>query len=417
MTILNSNSTHSPLTPALARRARSFEVSPWSAAADLVAQHHDPIYFGSGAPAREAQPIARLQIAGADAWADAEGALDYGEVEGYRPLRELIAARMGARGTVVDPDEIMITSGSQQGIDMVARVMFDPGDLVVIEGPAYIGAMQTFDAYEVAYLVAPVDDEGLDVGALAYRLDQTNVKPKLIYTVPTFQNPTGITMSLARREALLRLARERGILILEDDPYSDIYFEEPPLPSLRSLDPDVVYLGTFSKTIAPGIRVGWTVAPRSLLDLLLMAKEGSDIHTDRVITRTVYRAADGFLDDHIATLRDLYRARRDTLLDGLAQHLPNDLGVEWSCPGGGFFVWVRLPAGRDADELLPIAAKHGVAYLPGSWFYPPGQKDHTGLRLSFSSLPVDRIVEGTRRLGVAMREYLGEAEGGRRKAY
>lgn len=408
MTTNTTTATHPPLNPVLARRARSFEVSPWSAAADLVAHHHDPIYFGSGAPAREAQPIARLQIAGAEAWAEAEGALDYGEVEGYRPLRELIAERMGMSGTTVDPDEIMITNGSQQGIDMVARLMFDPGDLVVIEGPAYIGAMQTFDAYEVDYLVAPVDDEGLDVATLERLLDRTDVTPKLIYTVPTFQNPTGITMSLARREALLNLARERGILILEDDPYGDIFFEDPPLPSLRSLDPDVVYLGTFSKTIAPGIRVGWTVAPRRLLDLLLLAKEGSDIHTDRIITRTVYLAANNFLDDHIATLRDLYRLRRDALVDGLAQHIPDNLGVEWSRPGGGFFVWVRLPAGRSADDLLPIAAKHGVAYLPGSWFYPPGQKDHTGLRLSFSSLPVSRIIEGTRRLGIAIEEYLAD---------
>jgi 2-aminoadipate transaminase len=403
------DSISAPLIPVLARRSRAFETSPWSAAADLVAQHPDPIYFGSGAPAREAQPIARLQIAGADAWAEAEGALDYGEVEGYRPLRELIAEGMAARGMSVDPDEIMITNGSQQGIDMVARLMLDPGDVVVLEGPAYIGAMQTFDAYEVEYLVAPVDDDGLDVAALERLLDQTGAKPKLIYTVPTFQNPTGITMTLTRRLELLELARERGILILEDDPYGEIYFDEPPVAALRALDPSVVYLGTFSKTIAPGIRVGWTVAPRRLLEPLLMAKEASDIHTDRVITRTVYLAADGFLDDHIATLRDLYRLRRDALLDGLDRHLPKDLGVEWSCPGGGFFVWVRLPADRDADDLLPIAAKHGVAYLPGSWFYPSGQKDHTGLRLSFSSLPVDRITEGTRRLGIAMAEYLADA--------
>jgi 2-aminoadipate transaminase len=305
----------------------------------------------------------------------------------------------------VDPAEIMITNGSQQGIDLVARLMLDPGDQIVVEGPVYIGAMQTFDAYEAEYIIAPLDDEGLDVAALDRLLTATGARPKLIYTVPTFQNPTGISMSRARREALLALARERGILVLEDDPYGELYFDDVPELALRALDPSVVHLGTFSKTIAPGIRVGWTVAPRRLMDLLLMAKEGSDIHTDRVITRTVYYAAEGFLDDHVAALRDLYRRRRDALLAGLERHLPPR--VTWSCPGGGFFVWVRLPDGCDADALLPRAAGHGVAFLPGSWFYPAGQKVHNGFRMSFSALPIERIEEGTRRLGTAIGEYLG----------
>jgi 2-aminoadipate transaminase len=390
--------------PTLARRAKAFEASPWAEAWDLVSRHPDPIYFGNGAPAREAQPLDRLREAGARAWREADGVLDYGEVEGYRPLRELIAARLARRGMPVDPDEVMITNGSQQGIDFVARLMLDPGDQIVVEGPVYIGAMQTFDAYEARYLVVPVDDDGLDVAALDRLLSTTGARPKLIYTVPTFQNPTGITMTRARRESLLSLARERGILVLEDDPYGELYYGASPGAPLAALDPAVVHLGTFSKTIAPGIRVGWTVAPRRLMDLLLMAKEGSDIHTDRIITRTVYHTADGFLDDHIAALRELYRQRRDTLLAGLQRHLPPDL--TWSCPGGGFFVWVRLPDGFDADVLLPIAAAHGVAYLPGSWFYPAGQKVHDGFRLSFSSLPIEQIEEGTRRLGEAIAAYV-----------
>lgn len=402
-TIIQDLTTRRANAPALARRARSFEASPWAEAWDLVSRHPDPIYFGNGAPAREAQPLDRLREAGARAWTEAEGILDYGEVEGYRPLRELIAARMARRGMPVDPDEVMITNGSQQGIDMVSRLMLDPGDTIVVEGPVYIGAMQTFDAYEASYLVVPVDDEGLDVAALDRLLTATGARPKLIYTVPTFQNPTGITMTRARREALLALARERGILALEDDPYGELYYGPAPEAPLLALDPAVVYLGTFSKTIAPGIRVGWTVAPRRLMDLLLMAKEASDIHTDRIITRTVYHAAEGFLDAHIAALRALYRRRRDALLAGLRRHLPAE--VTWSCPGGGFFVWVRLPGGLSADELLPVAAARGVAYLPGSWFYPVGQKEYSGLRLSFSSLPIGRIEEGTRRLGEAIAAF------------
>jgi 2-aminoadipate transaminase len=403
-TIIQDVTARIAAQPTLARRAKAFEVSPWAEAWDLVSRHPDPIYFGNGAPAHEAQPLDRLREAGARAWTEADGVLDYGEVEGYRPLRELIAARMAIRGMPIDPDEVMITNGSQQGIDLVARLMLDPGDRIVVEGPVYIGAMQTFDAYEASYLVVPVDDEGLDVAALERLLETTGARPKLIYTVPTFQNPTGITMTGARREALLALARERAILVLEDDPYGELYYGSAPEAPLRALDPAVVHLGTFSKTIAPGIRVGWTVAPRRLMDLLLMAKEGSDIHTDRIITRTVYHTADGFLDTHIAALRELYRRRRDTLLAGLRRHLPSD--VTWSCPGGGFFVWVRLPGEADADALLPLAAAEGVAFLPGSWFYPAGQKEHTGFRLSFSSLPIDRIEEGTRRLGAAIEMFL-----------
>lgn len=404
-TIIEDTTSLITTSSGFARRARAFESSPWAEAWNLVSRHPDPIYFGNGAPAREAQPLDRLREAGARAWAEASGILDYGEVEGYQPLRELIARRMAARGMGVEPAEIMITNGSQQGIDLVARLMLDPGDQIVVEGPVYIGAMQTFDAYEAEYIISPLDDEGLDVAALDRLLTATGARPKLIYTVPTFQNPTGITMSRARRESLLALARERGILVLEDDPYGELYFGEVPELALRALDPNVVHLGTFSKTIAPGIRVGWTVAPPRVMDLLLMAKEGSDIHTDRVITRTVYYTADGFLDEHVAGLRELYRRRRDTLLAGLEQSLPP--GATWSCPGGGFFVWVRLPDGYDADGLLPRAAGHGVAFLPGSWFYPAGQKVHNGFRMSFSALPIERIEEGTRRLGNALREFLG----------
>ena len=393
----------------LARRSKAFEASPWSDAWDLVSRHPDGIYFGNGAPAPEAQPLARLREAASRAWADAEGNLDYGELEGYRPLRELIARRMADRQMAVEPDQILITCGSQQGIDLVARLLLDPGDAIVVEGPTYIGAMQTFDAYEATYLVAPVHEDGLDVAALERLLDATAARPKLIYTIPTYQNPTGYAMSRARRQALLALARARGILVLEDDPYGELYYGEPPEPPLRALDPDVIYLGTFSKTIAPGIRVGWVTAPERLMSLLLMAKEGADIHTDRIITRTVYHAAEGYLDAHVAELRGMYRRRRDTLLAGLHAHMPP--GVRWSEPGGGFFVWVQLPEGHDADALLPQAAERGVAFLPGSWFYPPSQRERSGLRLSFSALPPGRIEEGARRLGEAVRAFLGSGAG------
>jgi 2-aminoadipate transaminase len=268
--------------------------------------------------------------------------------------------------------------------------------------------MQAFDAYEVDYVVIPVDDEGIDVDALNARLDKLERKPKLLYTIPAFQNPTGSSLSPARREALLDLAARRGLLVLEDDPYGELWFDQPPVPALRADHPSVVYLGTFSKTLAPGLRVGWMVAPPELLDLLLMAKEGTDIHSNRIATRTVYYAADGFIDDHVAELRGFYAERRDALHGGLTLSMPTE--IEWTVPGGGFFIWLRLPTGVSANEMLVTAARHDVAYLPGSWFYPLGDVQSNGLRLSFSSLSIDRLKEGARRLGAAAHDFMRNEE-------
>jgi 2-aminoadipate transaminase len=393
----------------LARRSRAFEVSPWSAAADLVGRHPDPIYFGNGAPAVDAQPIERLQWAAERAWADVRGSLDYGELEGYLPLRELIAERMTRRGISAGVNDIMVTNGSQQGIDLIARLYLDPGDSIVVEGPTYIGAMQTFDAYEANYLTCSIDEQGLCVDELERILMTAEPVPKLIYTVPTFQNPTGFSLSGDRRARMIELADAYDVLILEDDPYGEIYFgNQPPDPALRALSGRVVYLGSFSKIIAPGIRVGWTVAPPELMKLLLMAKEGTDIHSNRVMTRTVYHAATGFLDGHVASIRDLYRTRRDTLSAGLSSGMPD--GVVISQPDGGFFIWCELPGESSADELLRFAADFGVAFLPGSWFYPPGAAEFNGMRLSYSSLPIDRLEEGARRLGAATTAFLAGRE-------
>lgn len=391
-----------------AARARAFESSPWSEATDLIRDRPDAIYFGDGAPNVYAQPVARLQEAAAQAWSDAQGNLGYGELAGYAPLRELIAERMTVRGIHAGPDEVMVTNGSQQGIDLIARLMLDPGDAILVEGPTYIGAMQTFDAYEAEYVTIPMDDEGIDVGALEDRLDRLERKPKLLYTIPAFQNPTGASISRARRDALLELAERRHLLILEDDPYGELWYDEPPVPALRADHPSVVYLGSFSKTIAPGLRVGWMVPPAEMLDLLLMAKEGTDIHSNRIATRTVFHAANGFLDEHVAGLREFYGARRDVLSEGLSASMPAE--IEWSIPGGGFFLWVRLPEHVSANELLVTSAEHDVAYLPGSWFYPLGDAKANELRLSFSSLPVDRIQLGAKRLGEAATDFLRNEE-------
>jgi 2-aminoadipate transaminase len=254
--------------------------------------------------------------------------------------------------------------------------------------------------------VATKDDDGLDVAALEAALAAAPRPPKLLYTIPTYQNPAGSTLPLARRRALLALARRHNLVVVEDDPYGELRYAGESLPPLRALDPDVVYLGTFSKTIAPGLRLGWLIAPPDLVQSLINAREVADIHGEKMTQRIVYRAADGFLDDHVARARTIYRRRRDVLLAGLRRALPAPF--RWNEPAGGFFVWLDLPAGLDAAAILPTAADQGVSYLPGDWFYPGGVRraGRNGLRLSFSGLPEERIDEGTRRLGAVLRAAL-----------
>jgi 2-aminoadipate transaminase len=311
------------------------------------------------------------------------------------------------RGIEASREDILPTTGSQQAIDFICRLMLEPGDAIVVEGPTYLGALQIFDAYEVEYIVAPVDEQGLDVAHLRQVLAGRTIMPKLIYTIPTFQNPTGVTMPIERRQALVDLAREHGILILEDDPYCELWIDAPPPPAIRSLDSNVAYLGTFSKTIAPSIRSGWVVAPAGFSRMLSLVKEVADINGDKVMMRTVLNAVPGFLDEHLVGSRAFYRARRDAMLAGLARHMP--AGTTWSHPAGGFFIWVTLPEGLRAIDLLPIAAEtHGVAFLAGEWFYPGYEWPEASrtFRLSYSKHPESRIEEGMRRLGVAIRAAL-----------
>jgi 2-aminoadipate transaminase len=388
---------------ALARRTAAYGPSFWAGLDGLFALHPDPIYFGGGVPSHDLIPVDRLRAASDLAWHDAPVALDYGEVAGYRPLRKLIAERMTAQGTPVSPAEVIVCNGSQQGIDLAARLLLNPGDAVVVEAPTFIDAIRSFEAYEATFLEVPVDADGMRIDALRQALRTSPNPPKLIYTVPTFQNPSGTSLSLDRRHELLAVAREHGLTVIEDDPYSELRYDGKPLPSLRSLDPDVIYLGTFSKTIAPGLRVGWVAAPERLFELFRMAKEGTDIHTARMMTRTVYHAAaDGLLDQHVAAVTETYRARRQAMLECLDAEMP--AGVTWSRPAGGFFVWVTLPTSLSAADLLPKAAKNGVIFLPGFVFYAnPATGGKHALRLTFSALPEDRIREGIRRLAEVMR--------------
>ena len=388
--------------PGLAQRAGAYGPSFWAGLDGLFELHPDIIFFGGGVPSHELIPVDRLRYGSELAWQDAKVALDYGEVAGYRPLRTLIAERMTALGTPVEPGQIIVTNGSQQGIDLAARLFLNSGDAVIVEAPTFIDAIRSFAAYEATLLAVPVDQDGLRIDALREVLRTASPTPKVIYTIPTFQNPSGTSLSLERRYQLLEVAAEFGVRVIEDDPYGELRYDGEPLPTLRSLDPSVIYLGTFSKTIAPGLRVGWVAAPDDMVELFRMAKEGTDIHTPRIMTRTVYHAATGFLDDHIGRVKHVYRDRRQALLDCLAAEMP--AGIRWSEPAGGFFVWVELPPTITAAELLPIAARNGVVFVPGTAFYPdPTTGGQHALRLTFSALSEERIREGIGRLAAVLR--------------
>jgi 2-aminoadipate transaminase len=361
------------------------------------------IYLCDGAPAVEQVPIARLRQAHADAWEDAADITAYGESLGHDPLREVIAKRMNARGANVAPDSVLVTNGSQQGLDLIARSIFDRGDVIVVEGPTYFGALQAFDAYEVQYRVAPLDDEGLIPEALEHIFAQ-QPRPKALYTVPAFQNPTGVTTTPERAKQIVQLARETNVAIIEDDPYGDLYFGSAPPRPLRAFDDDVIYLGTFSKTLAPVLRMGWMVAPPELFSLLAWSKEAVDIMSDRFVQRAVARTAgNGWLESHLDEARFFYRARRDHMLAALEREMP--AGVTWTKPEGGFFLWVTLPEGVVADDVLRVALRHGVGFLPGSCFYPDARADNA-FRLAYPTSSPEIIDEGVHRLGKALREAL-----------
>jgi 2-aminoadipate transaminase len=384
---------------ATSRRIEPFVASVWPWVHELEVRNPEAVFFGGGIPPTDVIPVERLRLGAKRAWEDGTDVLVYGEVRGYRPLRDFIAERMAMRGAAVDPADILITNGAQQGIDLAARVFVDPGDIVLTEAPTFMDALRVFRSHEAEPVGVPVDEDGLRVDALAEILERLPKAPKFLYTVPTYQNPMGVTMPAARRQALVDLARERDLVIVEDDPYGDLSFEGEPPPTLKALDAEVIYLGTFSKVLAPGLRVGWVASSPRLREAFFNVKEGTDIHNERIMTRTVYHAAQGFLDEHIARSAQIYRKRRDAMLAGLEREMPE--GVTWTVPSGGFFVWVTLPEGYDTDAMLPAATDLGIIYLPSSWFYTDFSWKRS-MRLNFSSQPEERIAEAMGRLGEAI---------------
>ena len=324
-------------------------------------------------------------------------ALQYGGGQGHIALRERLIPLMAAEGVEADPDDMVITAGAQQALDLVAKIFVDPGDAIVVEAPAYVGALSAFSVYEPSFLQVDVDDDGMIVEQLEELLLR-GARPKFVYTVPNFGNPAGVTMSLERRERLVALCREASVPILEDNPYGMLRFEGDPLPCLRTLDPEnVIYLGTVSKVFSPGVRVGWALAEQSVIQRLVLAKEAADLcgSSFTMLVTERYFAGDRWRAN-LGSLVDLYRSRRDAMIEALAEHFPE--GSTWTRPNGGFYVWATLPTYVDTQALLAAAVERRVAYVPGTAFYPDGRgKDQ--MRLAFCYPPEDRIREGVARLG------------------
>ncbi|MCX4749973.1 PLP-dependent aminotransferase family protein [Kitasatospora sp. NBC_01287] len=387
--------------PALAARAASVGASPVREILALTARP-EVISFAGGLPAPELFDAAGLRAAYDRVLAERpHQVLQYSTTEGDPELRGAVAARLTGGGLATGADDLIITTGSQQGLALLATALLEPGDTVLVEDPSYLAALQCFGLAGARVLPVPTDADGVDPVALAELV--RGERPKLLYLVPTFQNPTGRTMPGPRRRAVAEVAERHGVWIVEDDPYGELRFEgerEPWLASYPAAADRTVLLGSFSKVLAPGLRLGWLRAPAALRRACVIAKQAADLHTSTVDQAAAARyLADSDLDAHLAKVTAAYRARRDALLAGLPQALP--AGSSWNRPAGGMFLWVRLPDGHDATALLTRAVAQDVAYVPGAPFFA-GPADAAALRMSFTTHTPEEIAEGLRRLGKAL---------------
>ncbi len=327
-------------------------------------------------------------------------ALQYGGGQGQLALRDRTVMLMAEEGVDADPDDVVITTGAQQALDLLGKIFIDPGDTIVVEAPAYVGALTAFAAYQPRFLTIELDDEGMIVEQLE-RAIVRGERPTFVYTVPNFGNPAGVTMSRRRREHLVALCRETGIPIVEDNPYGLLRFEGEPLPCLRSLDPrNVIYLGTVSKTFSPGVRVGWALADPSVIQRLVLAKEAADLCGSNLTMLLTERwfADEGRWRSALNGLIDTYRARRDAMLDALERHMPD--GARWSHPEGGYFIWLDLP--EETGDLLARAEAAGVTFVPGTDFFADGGGTKS-LRLAFSFVSPEEIADGIEKLAGLLR--------------
>ncbi|MEI7556891.1 PLP-dependent aminotransferase family protein [Candidatus Chlorohelix sp.] len=380
-----------------------------------LTEQPDFISFAGGLPAPEVFPVEAIERATVTVMREhGAQALQYGLTEGYTPLRELIATRLNHDGMKVTSENIMITTGSQQALDLLGKIFINHDDFILTESPTYLGALQAWNSYQAAYLTIPTDDDGMITDGLEQLLQN---HPKFIYALPNFQNPGGFTMNGERRNELVRLSAKYNVPIVEDDPYGELRYEGEPLPSLLALSAtfysgsnyytgNVIRLNTFSKILAPGLRLGWVVAAPEVIFKLAQAKQGADLHTSSLNQFLAYELLQsGFLDQHIHIIRQTYRERRDVMLQSLQDFFPE--GVRWTKPKGGMFLWVRLPEGMDSSELLKIAIERKFAFVPGRSFFPNGGGENT-MRLNFSNSTPQKIREGIRLLGELLKEHISQ---------
>jgi 2-aminoadipate transaminase len=383
-----------------------------SAMRDMMAITARPevISLAGGLPDTTTFPAEDVAALMARVAADASArALQYGPTEGMDELKACIVEVMAAEGMEVGSDDLLVTTGGQQVIDLVCKTLIDPGDVIVAEGPTYPGAVPTFSAYQADVVQIEMDADGMQIDLLEETLDRLEREgrtPKFVYTVPTFHNPAGVTMSLERRRRLVRLAAQRELFVLEDNPYGLLRYSGDPLPPLYALDRGeyVIYLGTFSKILSPGLRLGWTAAPRPVLEKLNLGKQGADLCSSTLGQHFVVEYfAQRNWQDLLARLRELYRRRRDTLLDALAEHLPPE--TEWTRPAGGMFIWATLPDYIDTSDLLARALRDHVAFVPGRAAYLDG-RGASSMRLNFAGVSEDDLHEGVRRIGKVVSEQV-----------
>jgi len=380
-----------------------------------LTQRPEVISFAGGLPAPEIFPVERFREACQQVLTTNPSiALQYGPTEGYRPLRELIVAHMARYGILATVDNILITSGSQQALDLIAKLLINRGDRILVESPTYLGALQAFDLMGAEYVTVPTDDDGLQTSEMERALRSG---PKFMYILPNFQNPGGTTLARSRRDELVLLSDKYGIPIIEDDPYGQLRYEGEHIPPLVVLDRtnllrdngyllgNVIYLSTFSKVLAPGLRLGWIVAPPDVITHLVQLKQSTDLHTSSFTQMVAYEVArDGFMEEHVKLIRKVYKERRDVMLEALHDYFPPE--VSWTHPHGGLFLWVTLPPGIDTMKLLDTALRQDVAFVPGEPFFPSGQKTGSHMRLNFSNARPEQIREGIRRLSIAVAHEL-----------
>jgi 2-aminoadipate transaminase len=370
-----------------------------------ITQLPDVISFAGGLPAPELFPVREIEEACTHLLHhEPKHALQYSTTEGHRPLREYLAEAMCKYGIQHSPDNILVTTGSQQALDLIGKVFIDPETHVLTGRPTYLGAIQAWRAYEGKFLTVPLDDDGMQVELIEDKIKETPVR--YIYVLPNFHNPAGTTLPEGRRRLLVEVAREHDLIIVEDDPYGALRYEGEDILPIAAMAPErTIYLGTFSKTLTPGLRIGWVAGPAEIVQRLVQAKQGADLHTstfNQMIANDV--AQRGILKVHVKKLRQVYGERRDTMVDALAEFWPE--GCCWTRPQGGLFLWARVPGPLDTKAFLKQALERKVAFVPGVNFYPYADGGHQAMRLNFSNAQPEMIVEGIRRLGLALKDAL-----------